>query len=158
MRNHKHGIITTLYVRTSWNFPSHFKLSASFDRPNTCNEIYCTGTLLMVKINFIWKSNRSDFGHSVYCIQSGKISSRFIFALWPEGEFKTGLIELHIKYHVRKLEVNSRLGESVSDLYRAKIRLGEFKAVYSNRLSNTYCCPLFALWLAPNSPFFISII
>ena len=25
---------------------------------------------------------------------------------------------------------NSRLGESVSDLYRAKIRLGEFKAVY----------------------------
>ena len=27
--------------------------------------------------------------------------------------------------------VNSRLGESVSDLHRAKIRLGEFKAVYS---------------------------
>ena len=26
---------------------------------------------------------------------------------------------------------NSRLGESVSDLFRAKIRLGEFKAVYS---------------------------
>ena len=26
---------------------------------------------------------------------------------------------------------NSRLGESVSDLHRAKIRLGEFKAVYS---------------------------
>ena len=25
---------------------------------------------------------------------------------------------------------NSRLGESVSGLYRAKIRLGEFKAVY----------------------------
>ena len=27
--------------------------------------------------------------------------------------------------------MNSRLGESVSDLYRAIIRLGEFKAVYS---------------------------
>ena len=26
---------------------------------------------------------------------------------------------------------NSRLGESVSDLYRAKITLGKFKAVYS---------------------------
>ena len=26
---------------------------------------------------------------------------------------------------------NSRLGESVSDLHRAKIRLGEFKAVHS---------------------------
>ena len=27
--------------------------------------------------------------------------------------------------------MNSRLGESVSDLYRVKIRLGKFKAVYS---------------------------
>ena len=27
---------------------------------------------------------------------------------------------------------NSRLGESVSDLFREKIRLGEFKAVYSS--------------------------
>ena len=27
--------------------------------------------------------------------------------------------------------MNSRLGESVSDIFRAKIRLGEFKAVYS---------------------------
>ena len=38
------------------------------------------------------------------------------------------------KDYVTKLErgANSRLGKSVSDLYRAKIRLGEFKAVYSS--------------------------
>ena len=37
----------------------------------------------------------------------GKISPCFIFALialWPEGEFKTGLIELYVKEYVRKLE------------------------------------------------------
>ena len=32
---------------------------------------------------------------------------------------------------------NSRLGISVSDLYRAKIRLGEFKAVYSTCMLST---------------------
>ena len=42
----------------------------------------------------------------IYCIQ-GKFRPRFIFALfalWHEGEFKTGLIELYIKKYVRKLE------------------------------------------------------
>ena len=29
--------------------------------------------------------------------------------------------------------VNSRLGESVLDIYRTKIRLGEFKAVYEKK-------------------------
>ena len=41
-----------------------------------------------------------------YCIQ-GKFLPRFIFALfalWPEGEFKTGLIELYIKDYIRKLD------------------------------------------------------
>ena len=39
-----------------------------------------------------------------------------------------GLIDLYKEIGER---ANSRLGESVSDLYRAKIRLVEFKAVYS---------------------------
>ena len=52
------------------------------------------------------------------------------------AKFKTGLIELQIcKYEglCKKIGewVNSRLGKSVLELYRAKIRLGEFKAVYS---------------------------
>ena len=34
---------------------------------------------------------------------------------------------------------NSRLGESVSDLHRAKIRLGEFKAVYSIYIKQHFC-------------------
>ena len=52
----------------------------------------------------------------------GKFRSRFIFALWSEGK---GLC--------KKIgeSANLRLGESVSDLYRAKIRLGKFKALYS---------------------------
>ena len=35
--------------------------------------------------------------------------------------------------------VYSRLGESVSDLYRAKIRLGEFTAVYSTSYNPQHC-------------------
>ena len=68
---------------------------------------------------------------SAYCIQ-GKFRPCFIFALWPEGKFKTGLIELCIKDIVKKLDswANSRRGKSISDLYRAKIRLYKFKAVY----------------------------
>ena len=41
-----------------------------------------------------------------YCIQ-GKFRPRFIFALfahWPEGEFKTGLIQLYLLDYVGKLE------------------------------------------------------
>ena len=30
--------------------------------------------------------------------------TRFIFTLWSEGDFKTGLIELYIKEYTRKLE------------------------------------------------------
>ena len=37
-------------------------------------------------------------------LYTGKIRPRFIFALWHEGEFKTGLIQLFIKDYVRKLE------------------------------------------------------
>ena len=81
---------------------------------------------------------------SIMCIlYTGKISPRFIFALfalWPEGEFKTGLIEL---FHETLGEwANSRLGDSVSDLCTAKIRLGELKDVYNitiNKKSNAQC-------------------
>ena len=38
-----------------------------------------------------------------YCIQ-GKFRPRFIFALWPEGEFKTEPIELCMKDLIRKFE------------------------------------------------------
>ena len=41
-----------------------------------------------------------------YCIQ-GKFRPRYIFALfalWPEGEFKSGPIELYRKDYLRKLE------------------------------------------------------
>ena len=42
-------------------------------------------------------------GFPVYCIQ-GKFRPHFIFALFQEGEFKTGLIELNIKDYIRKLK------------------------------------------------------
>ena len=41
----------------------------------------------------------------MYCIQ-GKFRPLFIFALlalWPEGEFKTGLIEIYLEDYIRKL-------------------------------------------------------
>ena len=38
-----------------------------------------------------------------YCIQ-GKFCPFTLLALWQEGEFKTGLIELYVKYYVRKYE------------------------------------------------------
>ena len=56
------------------------------------------------------------------------------FALWPEGEFKTGLIEFCTKDYVSKLEsgrIQDSQGKSVSDLWRANTRMGKFKAVYS---------------------------
>ena len=54
-----------------------------------------------------WRTFQAG-GIKIYCIQ-GKFHPRFIFplfALWPEGEFKTGPIELYtcIKVCVRKLE------------------------------------------------------
>ena len=55
------------------------------------------------------------------------------FVLSYEGEFKIGGIEFCVKNYVAKLE-RERIQDwaiSVLDLYRAKIRLGEFKAVYS---------------------------
>ena len=36
---------------------------------------------------------------------NGKFRPRFIFALWPGGEFKTGLIEFCTKDYVTKLEI-----------------------------------------------------
>ena len=49
----------------------------------------------------------------VQLLYTGKISPRFIFALWHEGEFKTGIIELHIK-DLREW-ANSRLGISIEN-------------------------------------------
>ena len=69
----------------------------------------------------------------LYCIR-GKFCPSFIFALFahrPEGEFKTGLIFYKGLYMKIWERVNLRQGESVKDLYRAEIRLGEIKAVYS---------------------------
>ena len=70
-----------------------------------------------------------------YCVQ-GKFCPRFILALSPENECKTGPIESWIicKKLCKKIGelVNSRLCEPVSDLYRAKIKLDKFKAVYKN--------------------------
>ena len=37
-------------------------------------------------------------------LYTGKILPRFIFAPSTEGEFKTGLIDLYRKDHIRKLE------------------------------------------------------
>ena len=78
--------------------------------------------------------NQGSFDSKVWLLYTGKFCPHFIlvlFALSPEGEFKTGQIEFYVLYTkglCRKIgEANSRLGESVSDLY--KIRLGEFKAV-----------------------------
>ena len=33
------------------------------------------------------------------------VDMRFSLLLWPEGEFQTGLIELYVKYLVRKLRI-----------------------------------------------------
>ena len=76
----------------------------------------------------------------MYCIQ-GKFRPHFIFplfALWPEGEFTTGLIELWIKDYIGKLERGriQGLGESVSNLCRAKIRLLESKLYTVYRFIN----------------------
>ena len=52
------------------------------------------------------RKERERLKFCCYCIQ-GKFRPRFIFALfvlWPEGKFKTGLIELCIKDYIRKLE------------------------------------------------------
>ena len=53
-----------------------------------------------------------------YCIQR-KFRPRFIFALWFEGEFKTGQIEFYSKDYVTKLK-SGRIqgwGESGSNPY-----------------------------------------
>ena len=56
-----------------------------------------------------------------------------LFALSPEDEFKTVRIEFCERIMEKNRRgANSRLGESVPDLYSAKIRLGKFKAVYSS--------------------------
>ena len=54
---------------------------------------------------FIFLRKLGDVYH-VYCIP-GKFLPRFIFtlfALWGEGEFKTGLIESSVKDYVRKMQ------------------------------------------------------
>ena len=60
-----------------------------------------------VKLNLqlIWSIILSRI--SVYEFAQGKLRPRFIFVLfafWPEGDFKTGLIQLSIKDFIRKLE------------------------------------------------------
>ena len=50
----------------------------------------------MILVNNVWSL--------LIILYMGKISPRFIFALWFEGEFKTGPVELYIKDYVRKLD------------------------------------------------------
>ena len=102
-------------------------------RVSNVYSVKCLWKACSLNVSYIWWNGRVK-----YCIQ-GKFRPCFIFTLFalsPEGEFKTGLIESYIEDYIRKLgsgaNLNLRLGESVSELYRAKIRLGELKAVYSN--------------------------
>ena len=60
-----------------------------------------------------------------YCIQ-GKFRPSFIFALWPEGEFKTGLIQLFIKDYVKK---NWWVGEFKTGRISLRSPYGENKTV-----------------------------
>ena len=59
--------------------------------------------LFLCTAMFRRQSNKVALGNSFSILYTGKISPRFIFALWPEGEFKIGLIELYIKGYIRKL-------------------------------------------------------
>ena len=90
--------------------------------------------MYMVLFSWIWLKQCIEeakiYGLNLleYCIQR-KFGPHFIFALfaiWPEGEFKTGPIELYTKDHARKFEKGR-----ISLRYRTKIRLGEFKVVDS---------------------------
>ena len=47
--------------------------------------------------------NGKSQGHTVYRENSAPVLF-VLFALWSEGEFKTGLIELYIMDYIRKLE------------------------------------------------------
>ena len=89
----------------------------------------------------------------LYTVQ-GKYSFHFTFAhftLWYKGQSKTGWIELYMMEYVKQIDewANSRLGKSVSDLNRAKIRLGKFKAVYS--MAKTQ--PLHNFWTVRENDF-----
>ena len=71
-----------------------------------------------------------------YILYAGKISPPFYFR--PIRPLTWGRIQNWANWKIYKEvcnqieeRANSRLGESISDPYRAKIRLGEFKAVYS---------------------------
>ena len=65
-------------------------------------------------------------------LYTGKILPVLFSASDLMTNLKQGELNYILKFIYKNWEwVNSRLGESVSDLYGANIRLGEFKAVYS---------------------------
>ena len=69
-------------------------------------------------------------------LYTGKISPPFYFRpfrplVWERIQNWANWIIHKLLYNKTQERANSRLDESVSDLCRAKIRLGEFKAVYS---------------------------
>ena len=77
-------------------------------------------------------------------LYTGKISPPFYFR--PFRPLAWGRIQNWANWKIYKEvcnkieeEANSKLGESISDPYRAKIRLGEFKAVYSNAETCSHC-------------------
>ena len=75
--------------------------------------------------------NHSTILYCKYCIHcTGKISSQFYFRPVVRGKLKTGRIELHINEYIKKIGefANSRLGETVSDLCKGKIK---DRAVYT---------------------------
>ena len=76
-----------------------------FHMPVFCIELlwYATGYTSQKLSNFILENCLPG----TYCIQ-GKfhpvLFSPFSLALWPEGEFNTGLMELYIKDYIRKFD------------------------------------------------------
>ena len=95
-----------------WN--TNTSVFVSCDADLTENYMYISmkfGTGVHV---FCWEVgvfNRSSFQSVSYkrfyyhldILYTGKISPRFIFALWSEGEFKTGQIEFYINEYIIKL-------------------------------------------------------
>ena len=72
-------------------------------------------------------------------LYTGKISPPFYFRpfrLLTWGRIQNWANSIIYKGLCKKISewANSRLGETVSDLHRAKIRLGKFKAVYSTTI------------------------
>ena len=106
-------------------------------------------------IQNIWKSFRRAFFSTnasawLHCVikyhvllYTGKISPPFYFRpfrplVWGRIQNRANWILHKGLYNKIGERANSRLGESVLDICRAKIRLGEFKAVYSICMWSVY--------------------